>query len=316
MNDIFQALLGILLLGAVVGIPLGLIRLMQKLQYDKTEYAAATKHSYWAVVRDVGLSGEYLIYKNLKRVSQKREFLFNVYLPKDGKTTEIDVLLLHKTGIYVFESKNYSGWIFGSEQSPNWTQTLKGGRKNKFYNPIMQNRTHIKALQEFLSDYPDVPCHSVIVFSERCTLKAVTHSADVPVINRDRIYETIGKIAAGAADCLDDAQIQAIRQKLFPLTQLSEAEKQQHIANIHKTLAPKAKVRTVAAPLAAKPLPKESETVVEGDSAPRVLCPVCGSEMVKRTAKRGENAGNEFYGCSQYPKCKTIKSMDEIITKD
>jgi restriction system protein len=33
-------------------------------------------------------------------------------------------------------------------------------------------------------------------------------------------------------------------------------------------------------------------------------CPVCQSAMVKRTAKRGANSGNAFWGCSQYPGCK------------
>lgn len=37
-------------------------------------------------------------------------------------------------------------------------------------------------------------------------------------------------------------------------------------------------------------------------------CPKCGSQMVKRTAKRGSNAGNTFWGCSQYPVCKGIRN--------
>ncbi|WP_439860982.1 restriction endonuclease [Pseudomonas sp. MBLB4136] len=35
-------------------------------------------------------------------------------------------------------------------------------------------------------------------------------------------------------------------------------------------------------------------------------CPVCKSAMLKRIAKRGSNAGNEFWGCSQYPKCRGV----------
>ncbi len=33
-------------------------------------------------------------------------------------------------------------------------------------------------------------------------------------------------------------------------------------------------------------------------------CPLCGSEMIKRTARKGANAGNEFWGCSAYPGCR------------
>jgi len=40
------------------------------------------------------------------------------------------------------------------------------------------------------------------------------------------------------------------------------------------------------------------------ESSPR--CPKCGSEMVLRTAKRGENQGGKFWGCSKYPECRGI----------
>ena len=39
------------------------------------------------------------------------------------------------------------------------------------------------------------------------------------------------------------------------------------------------------------------------DSEPSLACPTCGSEMKLRIARKGPNAGNEFWGCSQYPKC-------------
>lgn len=69
--------------------------------------------------------------------------------------------------IFVVESKNYSGWIFGNEKS--------------FYNPIMQNKTHIKWLKKQVGN--NIPVYSVIAFSERCKLKDITvESKDVKVI--------------------------------------------------------------------------------------------------------------------------------------
>jgi hypothetical protein len=62
-----------------------------------------------------GLCGEYFVYKELRNLSGTKKFLFNVYIPKNLKqdvSTEIDVIFLHNSGIYVIESKNYSGWIF------------------------------------------------------------------------------------------------------------------------------------------------------------------------------------------------------------
>jgi ribosomal protein S27AE len=38
-------------------------------------------------------------------------------------------------------------------------------------------------------------------------------------------------------------------------------------------------------------------------------CPKCGEGMVLRTAKRGDNQGKQFWGCSGFPKCRTIKRI-------
>lgn len=41
-----------------------------------------------------------------------------------------------------------------------------------------------------------------------------------------------------------------------------------------------------------------------------MLCPNCGNELVLRTARSGPNKGNKFWGCSSYPKCKTIVAYE------
>lgn len=40
-----------------------------------------------------------------------------------------------------------------------------------------------------------------------------------------------------------------------------------------------------------------------------LVCPKCGGELVVRTAKRGTNAGSQFYGCSNYPNCKYTRNI-------
>ena len=108
--------------------------------------------------------------------------LKNIYVPMQGKTTEIDLLMIHEKGIFVFESKNYSGWIFGDAEQLNWTQSLQNGEKHRFYNPIRQNRTHIRALAEYLG-MPISAFTSYIIFSERCSLKKVPDdTADVIIV--------------------------------------------------------------------------------------------------------------------------------------
>lgn len=46
----------------------------------------------------------------------KKLLLTAILKKNDGSTIELDIVMIHETGIYVFESKNYSGWIFGSEK--------------------------------------------------------------------------------------------------------------------------------------------------------------------------------------------------------
>ena len=74
----------------------------------------------------------------------------NCYVPnRSGDKIEIDMIMLCQKGIYVIENKNYSGWIFGDEKSKNWCEILKG-KKYFFYNPIKQNKSHIKNLEKQL----------------------------------------------------------------------------------------------------------------------------------------------------------------------
>lgn len=52
---------------------------------------------------------------------------------------------------------------------------------------------------------------------------------------------------------------------------------------------------------------------VKPKSQPTIpLCPVCGGSMVVRTAKRGVNLGNQFWGCSQYPACRGIRHLENL----
>lgn len=46
------------------------------------------------------------------------------------------------------------------------------------------------------------------------------------------------------------------------------------------------------------------------DAAPR--CPKCGGEMLLRTAKSGPNAGNKFWGCSNYPTCRSMLPYEGV----
>lgn len=318
------------------------------IEYKSGTYYSVTRLPYIEMRSDLGRYGEYLIYKRLRKFEKSgAKFLFNVYVPKDkGETSEIDALMICTEGIFVFESKNYSGWIFGSEDQGYWYQTLPTGRKRshkeRFYNPIMQNRSHIKALLDFLGE--QVPVHSVIVFSERCTLKSVNvKSEKISVIKRCDIVQTVADVCGNTSETvLSEKEIADIYGKLYPLTQAGDDVKAKHIDDIYNNLNSRKSVKQDAS---VQPAPPDTEIIHGDNTTPHstdmnftdekteyvkepksehidtekaentltqtVKCPRCGGVLVLRTAGRGKNAGNKFYGCSNYPKCRFIQNINE-----
>lgn len=99
--------------------------------------------------------------------------LFIEYRP--GYYSQIDVVVLSPVGIIVFEDKDYSGWLFGSGYQKYWTQVLNyGEEKHRFYNPILQNSSHIAHLQTVMGKNAEgVPFIPYIIFHGDCELRKV-----------------------------------------------------------------------------------------------------------------------------------------------
>ena len=55
--------------------------------------------------------------------------------------------------------------------------------------------------------------------------------------------------------------------------------------------------------------PPGKPTMAQSKAAIEPMCPQCGSSMVKRTARKGGNAGGEFWGCSKFPTCKGVRQL-------
>lgn len=273
--------------------------------YMKTAYYKMTHISYLSLCFNKGRLGEYYTYKYLEPLGGNKKYLFNCYLPKDDNTTtEIDVILLHNSGIYVFESKNYSGWIFGSEKQTNWVQTLptkhRHSKKSYFFNPIIQNNVHIKWLQAYLKEFESAQFYSYIVFSDRCTLKKIALTSDnVHVINRYNLLKILSQNASLSKTYLSDTEINNIYNKLYPLTQISDMQKTAHINNVqshnHKHSS----------------TPNTSTQSLNSTVTYDKICPRCGRQLILRTATKGKNSGNKFYGCSNFPKCRYVENIKD-----
>jgi len=218
----------------VYGIILVAIVLLPKyIRFRGSDYRESSGNGFLKTVSDRGNYGEFLTYYYLEKLEGTYRLMTNLYIPKaDGSTTEIDLIMITKTGIYVIESKNYSGWIFGDEKSRNWTQTLQNKQKNRFFNPVWQNKGHISALKEVLGEDEKLFL-SYIVFSERCTLKKVNVTSPmVKVIKRNSLKRMISADIENRPDVLSDHQIDKIYYGLQKYVLADEKTRKAHIEGI------------------------------------------------------------------------------------
>lgn len=196
--------------------------------------------------------------------------LHNVTLRTPDGTTQIDHIIVSRYGIFVVETKNLNGWIFGDSRSRRWTQALFR-RKFQFQNPLHQNFKHVKAV-EAQSGVPLATIHSVVVFVGRSRFKTL-----MP----DNVVKSRGLI-------------RYIRSMNKPL--LNEAEVREAVGKIKRARLPWLGTTR-----------KHVRGLKQNAKSP--ICPRCGGEMVLRTARRGTNAGSRFWGCSNYPKCRAVKQV-------
>ncbi|XXF08134.1 NERD domain-containing protein [Pseudomonas sp. D2-3] len=223
-----------------------------------------------------GHIGELLVRFFAHRQLDERTYrrLHNVTLNTPDGTTQIDHVFLSPYGIFVLETKNMSGWIFGSEKQAQWTQRFRK-RSFKFRNPLRQNYKHLKALEATLGVSSE-HLHSVITFVGGSTFKT-----EMPT----NVTQGIGFIR----------YIQSFQQAVF-----SEAEVG---AMLHALETGR------RAPTLATHREHVQNLKRRGDPKAERQCPKCGSALVIRTRKTGTNVGKQFWGCSTFPRCKTMQSL-------
>lgn len=118
-----------------------------------------------------GKMGEKMVALHAEQLGKDYVMLHDCTLPCDGGTTQIDHILISPFGVFVVETKNYEGWIFGGARQKQWTQQLYK-KRFRFQNPLHQNYKHIKVLEVLLADLLEAEhLHSLVVFTPRSTFK-------------------------------------------------------------------------------------------------------------------------------------------------
>lgn len=195
----------------------------------------------------------------------------NVIIPTPNGTTQIDHLLISRYGIFVIETKNLNGWIFGDEKSKQWTQSFYSGKKYKFQNPLHQNYRHTKALANYLNINHDCIYSVVFFIGDDVELKT-----DVP--SNVMTHGLSRYIKSFQRTIFSNFELNLFEQKILKLKELNISTRD-HVSNLKYRYS--------------------SDTI----------CPKCGGKLKQRQAKYGKSAGNYFLGCSNFPKCRYTKNI-------
>lgn len=116
------------------------------------------------------------VYRLVKAGIPSSTIFHDLYIPNKNGYTQVDLVVPTSVGIFVFEIKDYSGWIFGNASQNKWTQVLAYGQeKHQFYNPIKQNEGHISALRNSTEQLKDIPMYSIIVFYGSSEVKKLSN---------------------------------------------------------------------------------------------------------------------------------------------
>lgn len=230
-----------------------------------------------------GVMGEVLVNILLKLFLPKNDYhlINNVTLPTEDGTTQIDHIVVSKYGLFVIETKNMKGWIFGSAQQKQWTQKIFK-QSYKFQNPLHQNYKHTKTLEACLGIDAD-KIFSVIVFIGDSVFKTKVPANVTYAGGCVKYIKSIKDVAFTDKQVNEIASaIEAGRLKRGIKTNIAHT---QHVKDIIKV--------------------KTQDKQYNANT-----CPKCESPMVMRQAKKGANAGQQFWGCSAFPKCRAVVAIN------
>ncbi len=222
--------------------------------------------------------GEEQVAANLKRLSGRRyRILNNIMIMEHSESTQIDHIVIGRSGIFVIETKNYKGTVVGNESSYQWHHYV-GAQDYTFYNPCRQNEGHIRALRRLLRDYEDLPIYSMIAFPGSCTLNVESEYA--AVLYWDECAKEIHRCRRDKY--LSKEEVQEIAARLLEENADTRRNRKAHVKSVTE------KQKRAAS------------------SIRRGRCPVCGSRLRLVLTMNGQ-----YYACKN-PSCGYTQSRRRL----
>lgn len=265
---------------------------------------------------NTGIFGEKAVRFELQNSHIPMFVLHDLYLEHEGLTAQIDYLIVTRKHQFVIECKNLYGNIEINNDG-DFIRTVSYGRYSKkegIYSPVTQNRRHLELIKQirgaekgnaltkalferyFFDNYRSV----VVLANPKTVLNARFAKKEIKdqVIRVDQLAAYIRKADADPkAEADNEKNMESLAQFFLGI------HKEQKIDYTEKYRSRMDSQVNTAVP--------SSDNLLKKDAG-QLRCPKCGGIMVKRKATKGPNAGNEFYGCSNYPKCRCIINIEKI----
>lgn len=296
-------------------------------------------------IAEAGIAGENQIKYELANSHMPMMILHDLYFEKDGYTAQIDYMIITRGRNFILECKNLIGNI-NIDSDGNFTRKLPYTRYPKeegIYSPITQNQRHMELIKmirmetkgniltktlldrNFYHQYRSI----VVLANPKTVLNARYARKDVrnQVIRADQLIAYIRKVNSeqdvvissekemlslakffldhskeNPKDYLEKykSSIDVVSNKNKIIIEQNQQDKIDHVDNINQEENLDHEVVHEENP----DHEKKSET-----AGNQLLCPKCGAAMIRRTALKGPNAGKEFYGCSNFPQCRSIVNI-------
>ena len=253
-----------------------LLLLLSKRSGTSSQRPAAEHHEPFMIPGSAEWRGE-LGERNVRRIlsylpGEDYIVLNDVLLPAGASTNQLDHIVVSVYGIFVIETKNYSGKLYGGKSSDKWTQYL-GGQQYELYNPILQNRGHVHAVSTFLridSRYL-IP---LVVFTGSAEIKAPLGNC---AVYSESLYQ---RILQYRTPLLSHDQMYSYARRLDKAMEENSSTKRMHINNVRESIY------------------RKNEEIKNGN------CPICDGYLTLRHGKYGQ-----FWGCSNYPNCRYTRNI-------
>jgi hypothetical protein len=180
-----------------------------------------------ASIRGKGASAERVVAHFLNKLDKSKYFTINdITLKLEDNTTQIDHIVVSCYGIFVIETKNWKGSVYGSRWGKYVYQYL-GEKKYKHLNPVKQNDWHIRRLRQVLKEYPNVKYISIVAFSGYTKRKI---KDDITI----RISEILDTISEYTGEVISGKDRDSIYSKLKKLHVEGESYEKEHVENVRR----------------------------------------------------------------------------------